>query len=153
MQEAEEKLSEEVKHLKEVEKAKSLLLTMRWDKSFDTSYRFEDEADQELLSEKQEEEARSKREVRCGWILWNSIIYMVYTAIYMVVIQSQMAVGNSYVYNSAIETFIFPGDLQSLRDVASWLNTSFTGEDAYIYDTNYALNSGFRVCFGISEQS
>lgn len=127
LQEAEEKVSEEVKHLREVEKAKNVLLTMRWDKAFDTSYRFEEDADPELLSEKQEEDVRAEREVRCGWILWNSIIYLIYTAIYMVVIQSQMAVGNSYLFNSALGTFISPGELRSTYQIATWLNSSFAG--------------------------
>ena len=47
-----EELSPLDQHLLEVEKSKSLLEGMKWDKSFDDDYMFEDEDTSELMSEK-----------------------------------------------------------------------------------------------------
>ena len=133
--EAERQL-QEVLEIQEKERSRYILERMDWDKNFNdiSDGAFEDmlsgnkPAAMSELQEKQEEKIRL---VRCGRILWRSIIFGLYMFLVAIVVQSQLYSYRSFKINSTIDEHLI-----SLRKMRT---------DTQIYDIRYSNgHSGLR---------
>jgi hypothetical protein len=85
-----------------------ILMRREWDKCFDEKqFQFEEpEATGAMISEKQEKQNKREREVRFGKILWSSLAFVLYTALYVTIILSQLGIERNFVYNTSMKTHI-----------------------------------------------
>lgn len=91
----------------EEEKAKNILTRKEWDKNFDQNQFFvEEPMIPALLSEKQDVIGKKDRELKCGKIMWASITFTLYAALYITIILVQLNVERNYWYNTAMENAI-----------------------------------------------
>lgn len=83
---------------------------MDWDKSFtgDT-----DEVDDDvgnkvahMMSEQEENHLEKVGIVRCGKILWRSIIFGLYMMLVIIIVQNQIESHNSYMVNEEINNYV-----------------------------------------------
>lgn len=127
-----------------------------------------------MLSEKQDVQGKKERELKCGKIMWASIAFTIYAALYITLILVQLNIERNYQYNSALKDYIegketladftLP-DIKDYNRLVHWLQeavpelhdertqvlSNFTGY--YIEEVNYIVGSKMRFCFSISKQS
>jgi hypothetical protein len=77
---------------------------------------------QHLVSEQEEKQSEKKSIIRCGKILWRSIIFGLYMLLVIVVVQTQIAAHNSFIINKEINDRIHSLTSDSTQDVVSFDN-------------------------------
>jgi hypothetical protein len=96
--------------LQEAERDRYILERMDWDKNFRDSgdAGFEDNSTHKepMMSELQEIQVEKIQLVRCGKILWRSIIFGFYVALILVVCQLQLTTENNFKFNDSIDNYI-----------------------------------------------
>ena len=115
-----------------------ILMRREWDKCFDEKqFQFEEpEATGAMISEKQEKQNKREREVRFGKILWSSLAFVLYTALYVTIILSQLGIERNFVYNTSMKTHIQQlglyeefglglKDVSNYNEVIHWLEKHF----------------------------
>jgi len=166
---------EKSKLKQEQEQAKNKLLQMNWNKDFPLDdFLLEDNVLlPELLSEKQELRGQKEREIKCGKIMWQSIFFTLYAALYINLILIQLDVDRNYMYNTALKTVVESGkfdntkniyEVRRYEDLFKWFNEGFgyiareeTQQESgftgyYIQTVNYILGGKFRLCFRLGKQ-
>ena len=108
--EAERQL-QEVLEIQEKERSRYILERMDWDKNFNDvgDGAFEDIQSSNkpaVMSELQEKQEEKIQLVRCGRILWRSIIFGLYMFLVGIVVQSQLYSYRSFKINSTIDEYL-----------------------------------------------
>lgn len=171
--ESEDELAAKARQRLEEEKAKAVLTRKEWDKDFDQAQFFVEEPQLPALqSEKQEVQGKKQRELRCGKIMWASIAFTLYAALYITLVLVQLDVERNYQYNTAMfnyvgsqqdaDNFQLPNEYDYNRvliwvgSVVPGLATQITQPESnftgfYLNEVQYVLGDVARICFRLAQ--